>query len=229
MATADAFRKAAQDYADKYLSGKTSSEPVSPSGTAVVGAPPSQTHSVLDAIYSAADTPIIQPVVWPPNLPANHPIRSIPLHVRLWNAVEWATFWDLQEVVNASTEGEARNNATSDRFWYIVAISACDNYGQPVFKLPEAIALQVASKCHENAGSDDEITNSWLGKEVLAKHLTSRLAEHLKERFDGPNGWLIVNPIEDAAMMFNGLRAVVENREAKNSDTTANSEPSTES
>lgn len=197
----------------------SSSTSSSASGTAVV-TPPS-TDALIDAFSAAFDTPVIQPVVWPAAIPINHPIRSLPVHVRLWTGPEWTKFWDLSKPVllpgvaegSPHTEGQIDKPATNDKlhqqFWYVVLISACDANGNPL------AASLLPTK-------DSGLALLWAADSIEAP------CAYMRNKYSGPAGLLTMNPIYEAALGFNGLLKSPEERDGKNSDTTTSSTSSGE-
>jgi hypothetical protein len=192
----------------------SSSASGSASGTAVV-TPPS-TDALIDAFSAAFDTPVIQKVTWPAAVPVNHPIRALPVHVRLWTGPEWTKFWELSKpillptaAVGSTEASDINQEATTDRlhqqFWYVVLISACDSVGKQIFS-PMVMDDQ-----------QEAFVSGFLKACLL-----------MKQKYSGPAGLLTMNPLYEAALGFNGLLKSPEERDGKNSDATTSSTSSGE-
>lgn len=187
------FTKVSQEYwaeQDKTAKAKDAAKPV---GSAVV-TPPS-TDAVLDAFTSAFTAVVVLPVEWPEEVPPNHPVRNLPVHVRLWNSQQWARFWELNKPVEKDgvTDEDASSLKLEHQFWYVVMISACTAEGQMLFA---------------NMLPDNE------------DNYTAEACAAMKAKFGGPAGMLTMNPIYVAGLGFNGLLKGNEERDGKNSDTT---------
>lgn len=162
-------------------------------GAAVI-TPPS-TDAVLDAFSTAFDAIVVLPVEWPDDVPPNHPVRSLPINVRLWTGPQWQRFWALNKVVEKDgvVDEDASRVQLERQFWYVVMISACTAEGQMLF----------ASMLPDNEDNYDDAA-----------------CEAMKARYNGPTGLLTMNPIYVAGLGFNGLLKGNEERDAKNSGTT---------
>lgn len=212
------FSKVAEEYWAKEEAASVASSSTN-SGTAVV-TPPS-TDALIDAFSAAFDAPVIQPVTWPAAVPVNHPIRSLPVHVRLWTGPQWTKFWELGKpvllpgIVEGSPPTEeqidkvASNEKLHQQFWYVVLISACDSSGNPL------AASLLPSK-------DSGLALLWAADSIEAP------CAYMKNKYSGPAGLLTMNPLYEAALGFNGLLKSPEERDGKNSDTTTSSTSSGE-
>ena len=86
---------------------------------------PSATGPLLDAFAAAFSAPVLQAVEWPDEVPANHPVRKLPVFVRLWNGQQWTKFWSLNKP-------DSKDDLI-DQFWYVLFISAVNDQGTPLF------------------------------------------------------------------------------------------------
>lgn len=211
------FSKVAEEYWKKEEAASVAS---SSSNTSTAVVTPPSTDALLDAFSAAFDTPVIQKVQWPAAVPTNHPIRSLPVHVRLWTGPQWTKFWELGKpvllpgVVEGSppTEEQIDKAASTEKlhhqFWYVVLISACDGSGNPL-----AASLLAAMPHVVTAFAEGTIEAACL---------------YMRNKYSGPAGLLTMNPIYEAALGFNGLLKGPEERDGKNSDTTTSSTSSGE-
>ena len=197
------FGKVSQDYwENEQVKANLAKESSKPAGAAVV-TPPS-TDAVLDAFTTALDTVVVLPVEWSDDVPSNHPVRSLPINVRLWTGPQWRKFWDLNKVVkkeDQTVDEDASRDQLEQQFWYVVMISACTADGQMLFSamLPD--------------------TEDNFSVEACAA---------MKAKYGGPAGLLTMNPIYVAGLGFNGLLKGNEERDGKNSGTTNTSTSSGE-
>ena len=107
-------------------------------GVAVVTPPVGD--ALMDGFLAAFNTPVILPVEWPVDVPESHPIRSLGVHVRLWDSEQWLRFWALNKEVkkDGAVDQEATNENLKIQFWYVLWISACDSSGRMIFAAPSA-------------------------------------------------------------------------------------------
>jgi hypothetical protein len=186
------FTEVAEKYWSEHSKDADTKTETKPNSVAVV-TPPS-TEALMDAFTTAFDTVVVQPVQWPDDLPVNHPIRNLPVHVKLWTGPQWHRFWLLNKQVetNGVVDEDATRHQLELQFWYVILISTCTTDNQMIF----------ASMLKDSDDNYDE-------EACLA----------MKAKYGGPAGLLTMNPLYIAAMGFNGLLKVNEERDAKNSDT----------
>lgn len=169
-------------------------------GWAVSDETPSSVETMLESFLSAAETPVIEKVVWLPSVPSNHPLRKIDLFVTLWEPEEWNCFFSFVKGLEKEPDSSSvLQDAFEKRFWFVIAASTTDSKGKRVFTSAALTSPKI---------QDDTVV------------------EALMRKFDSPKYRPAMSSIFQAAMILNGLHNPVENRDGKKSEETADTESS---
>jgi hypothetical protein len=194
------FSKVAEEYRNKVVQEEAEKgKPSRPVGLVVATETPS-TETVFDAFFSALEQEIVLPVSWLPEVPENHPIRKLAVHVRLWDGPSWKEFGEICALPEEALKklGFASNGSMLN--WWILAVSAVTSAGELLFKQ----------------------ANGLHGSELFS------LLPSIAAQYDSPKHAAVTESILETAIEFNGLKKEVANRDAKKPDSIGSSTSSNE-
>lgn len=136
------FLRASQAFLEKEQAASVATSPVSSALTEAIIANADSVSESLDNLLTAFDTEVLHAVKWSDDMPKGHPLRKQPLYVRLWNASEWKSFWDILEAekkendVRKTLQTPLPTRESTSSFWFVVVTSLCTDDGKPVFNEP---------------------------------------------------------------------------------------------
>lgn len=188
---------------------------------------------LLASFASAAVKPIVRKVSWPDSIPDDHPIKQLQLCVRFWPV---AIASHLTSIITGNSP-----DWVQQIFWYVVVASTTNEVGETIFtsKWPEVWSDAVSKSelayrewvlLPAAPGDPTLIPPSSIGTYDETGHLVipppdyDLLGKWLQTQYDNPQGKLLMWPLFEAALDYNGWKI----GEGKNSETTNTSVPSGE-
>lgn len=133
------FLRASQAFLEKEQAAADEASPTNAALTEAIIANADGVSDSLDSLLSAFDTEVLHAVKWADDMPQGHPLRKQPLYVRLWNASEWKSFWNILEAekkendVRKTLAPPLPTRESTSSFWFVVVTSLCTADGKSVF------------------------------------------------------------------------------------------------
>lgn len=152
--------------------------------------------NLLDSLTALSTLPVILPVQWNDQVPINHPVRQLPVYVKLWDAASWQNFWNVRRNdADCEKAASTDNSIYEPRLqWYVFLVSICDDKG--------------VSPYFSGLFTDPDL---------------SEACDKLRTIFSGPKDRAWVDCVIDQALKYNGLVSTNEGLIGKNSETTDSS------
>lgn len=169
--------------------------------------------SLLKSLIAAANTPFVQSIVWPDIVEANHPIRDVIQHLRLWPTVEAQKLQ--AEFDRISKLPKPNDDWVGETYYWVIALSAATPLGKGLFDddWPQIYEKALVEKRGVTAiGSTYPIAVDY-----------KTIGDYLKKNLDGPMGLRVLSPIWGQAMELNGFSTKKEAVDAKKPDATGTS------
>lgn len=145
------FSRVSEEYRNTVVAEEEAKKrPSRPAGCVVATETPS-TATVFESFFSALESEVVLPVSWFPEVPENHPIRQLDVHVLLWGGPDWKKFNELCGLSADAVKELGFANVTELLNWWILAVSTCTPAGKLLFaaydSLPE-LALKYGGPKH---------------------------------------------------------------------------------
>lgn len=154
-----------------------------------------------NSVFDALTADVLHPVQWPDKLPAEHPIRSKNLFIRLWNAEEWRNFWKVVDLQDRTEDKETKADLSGVLSWLVILYSVCDSTGVKIFS---SIRPKESGRVTVDVLPVDDVA----------------AINGMIERFKSPSGMLITEPLYSQGMVINGLATPEVDHVAKNFEAT---------
>lgn len=171
---------------------------------------------LLTNFASAASVPIVKPIVWPDTIPVDHPVRQLSLCVRFWSVAVAA---HLTEIISKGEKGWVEKI-----FWHVICATTCNQSGEPIFTAhwPEVWQKHLLLPVEHRQAYVPVYSDT--GHLVPPPPDYYILGDWLKSQYDNEQGKVIMYPLWEAALSYNGWKT----GEGKNSEVTTTSVPSGE-
>ncbi len=185
----------------------------------------------MAAFNQAASVPVTKPVVWPDDVPVEHPVRKLGLTTRFWPI---SVALHIQQLADAGEKGWLART-----YWYVIAATICKPNGELAFCdqwttiWQEHATAALAAYDKEVAAASDladlpprptfqvDDSNQFVPPASPDYYI---VGEWLKKKFDTAQGEALMKPMWSSSLDYNGWRA----EDTKNSVTTDSSVPSGE-